>query len=234
MSSAKVLIVEDEENVLNTLTERLQQEGYQLFSAGTVTSAKQAITDSNPDLVLMDVTLPDGTGFDVATFLREKRPESALIFLTAHSNPEERIKGLELGAEDYVTKPFHLKELLLRIQNVLRRAKNIAHSSTEVILIGEAQVFLNKFIAIRDGIEHRLTHKECALIKLFLEKKGTVVSRDIILDQVWSLDEFPSPRTVDNFIVRLRRLIEKKPEDPRFLISIRGVGYQLNMENQNE
>ena len=229
-SSARILVIEDERNVASTLVERLEKEGFSVTWAQTAEEARQEISRTRFDLALVDVGLPDGSGFDVAAALRKKYPTTALIFLTAFANPEDRVHGLELGAEDYVVKPFNLKELLLRIHNGLKRARYLAAEAEGVndeINVGRAVIRFSKFEAEAEGQIHSLTHKETALLKLLIERKGKVVSRDEILDRVWSENEFPTSRTVDNFIMRLRRLIEKNPEDPMIIKSIRGVGYQL-------
>jgi len=228
--SSRILLVEDEKNLGSTLLERLQKEGFEAAWATSVTDARMEIQQRRFDLALMDVGLPDGSGFDVAAELRRVQPSTAIIFLTAFGSPEDRIRGLELGAEDYVVKPFHLKELILRIQNGLKRARYLAASlaeNTESVKVGKARIHFSKFEAEADGGIHSLTHKECALLRLLVDRRGRVVSRDEILNHVWSEDEFPSPRTVDNFIMRLRRLVEVNPEEPQVIKSIRGVGYQL-------
>ena len=141
------------------------------------------------------------------------------------------MRGLELGAEDYIVKPFHYKELLLRIENALRRAKLLASAESKYerpLLVGRARIDLKRMEATTDGEKVSLTHKECAVLTLLLEKQGAVLARDEILDRAWAPDEFPTPRTVDNFIVRLRRLIEPDPAEPQVIRSVRGVGYQLD------
>ncbi len=226
---ARILVVEDEKNVGSTLTERLTREG---FDVNWVMSCEDALIEIGArrfDLVLLDVGLPDGSGFDVARAIRQSNKATAVIFTTAFGSPEDRIKGLELGAEDYVVKPFHLKELLLRVQNGLKRARYLsAASGQEDTRVGKAIIRFSKFEAEVNGVVHSLTHKECALLKLLVDRRGHVVSRDEILNEIWSEDEFPSPRTVDNFILRLRRLVETDPDNPQAIRSIRGVGYQLN------
>ena len=227
--SSRILVVEDERNVGATLVERLQKE-FDVVWATTVDEAKSEVAVRKFDLAILDVGLPDGTGFDVAQTIRKGQPATAILFLTAFGNPEDRVKGLELGAEDYVVKPFHLKELLLRIRNSLKRAKYLSGSSEEgndTVTIGAAEIDFLKFEAQVEGRTHSLTHKELALLKLLYDRRGKVVSRDEILNHVWSEDEFPTPRTIDNFILRLRRLIERDPENPTVIRSVRGVGYQL-------
>lgn len=229
---ARILLLEDEKNVGATLVDRLCNEGFQVKWVQSFKDATHAVSEGQKfDLALLDVGLPDGSGFDVAAHLREIQPSTAMIFLTAFGNPEDRIRGLELGAEDYVVKPFHLQELILRIRNGLKRAQYLSstpESFSGGVLIGKARVYFERFEAETDGRIERLTHKEAALLKLMVERRGHVVSRDDILNHAWSEDEFPTPRTVDNFIMRLRRLVEPNPEKSEVIRSIRGIGYQLS------
>jgi two-component system alkaline phosphatase synthesis response regulator PhoP len=232
MSTAvRILVVEDEPNVGRTLTERLAAEGYNIEWAHNASEALTASSGPAFDLALLDVGLPDQSGFDLAATLRERHPRTAIVFLTAFGTPEDRVRGLELGAEDYIVKPFHYKELLLRIENALRRAKLLASAETRYerpLLVGRARIDLNRMEATAGDEKVSLTHKECAVLTLLLEKQGAVLARDEILDRAWAPDEFPTPRTVDNFIVRLRRLIEPDPAAPQVIRSVRGVGYQLD------
>ncbi|MGB8692495.1 MAG: response regulator transcription factor [Steroidobacteraceae bacterium] len=225
-----LLVVEDERNVGETLSERLQAAGYRVTLADSAARARQAWRSQTPQLALLDVGLPDGNGFALARELRAAAPQTAIIFLTAHGNPEERVRGLEIGADDYLTKPFHFRELLLRIQNCLKRAQDLANLPGEVrgtLRIGRALVDFERYSAEVAGEHHALTHKECAVLRLLASRVGKAVSRDEILDRAWSADEFPTSRTVDNFIVRLRRLVEDDAAEPRVIRSIRGVGYLL-------
>lgn len=226
---ARILVLEDEKNVGSTLTERLKQEGFDVTWSQTCEDARLQIHGRKFDLALLDVGLPDGTGFQVAEELRRQQRQAALIFLTAFGAPEDRVRGLELGAEDYIVKPFHLKELLLRVQNGLKRARYLAGSSEQDgVRIGRAVIHFSRFEAVVDGGQAQsLTHKECAVLRLLYDRRGKVVSRDELLAEAWSEDEFPGPRTVDNFVMRLRRLVESDPENPQTIKSIRGVGYQL-------
>ena len=234
MSAPTLLLVEDDPNVAGTLTARLTSEGYVITHAANVRAAHAALQQQKFTCAVLDVGLPDGDGFDVATHLREVSPGTAMLFLTAYGTPEDRIRGLELGADDYMTKPFAFRELLLRIQNMQRRAGAIAERSAATrspVRIGIATVDFDRFTAASGGIVHRLTHKECAVLKLLVEQSGKAVSRDEILSHAWAPDEFPTERTVDNFILRLRRLVERNPADPSTIRSIRGVGYQLETES---
>lgn len=230
----RILVLEDEKNVGATLVERLRKEGFEVAWATTLADARLEIGQRRFDLALLDVGLPDGSGFDAAEELRRSQPSTAIIFLTAYGAPEDRVRGLELGAEDYVVKPFHLKELLLRVRNGLKRAAYLGATPPEGgegegVRVGRARIHFARFEAEVDGQgqPQSLTHKECSLLRLLVERRGKVVSRDEILNHVWSENEFPTARTIDNFVMRLRRLVEEDPENPQVIKSVRGVGYQL-------
>lgn len=197
--------------------------------AASVAAARTALQQQRFQAAVLDVGLPDGNGFEVAKHLREVSPQTAMLFLTAHGTPEDRIHGLELGADDYMTKPFAFRELLLRVQNMLKRARDLQspQALSGPVRIGIAMVDFARFTAQSGATTHRLTHKECAVLQLLLEKSGKAVSRDEILNRAWAQDEFPTERTVDNFILRLRKLVERDPAHPQTIRSIRGVGYQL-------
>jgi DNA-binding response OmpR family regulator len=230
MSAIPLLLVEDDANVASTLASRLSGEGFEVTHAASVRAAREALQARRYAAAVLDVGLPDGDGFEVARLLREASPSTAMLFLTARGTPEDRIHGLELGADDYMTKPFAFRELLLRIQNMLKRAGELATRGAGLsgpVRIGIATVDFDRFSAESGGKLHRLTHKECAVLKLLLESAGRAVTRDEILTRAWAPDEFPTERTVDNFILRLRRLVEADPANPVTILSIRGVGYQL-------
>jgi DNA-binding response OmpR family regulator len=226
----QVLVVEDEKNVGSTLVERLKKEGFKVRWVSTVATALTEIHTYSFEMAILDVGLKDGSGFEIAAALRKVQPGTAVIFLTAFGNAEDRIRGLELGAEDYVVKPFHLKELILRMRNALKRAHFVSPKSVgleAVVQVGKAKVHFLRFEVEIDHRFYPLSHKEVALLKLLTDRRGQVVSRDEILNHAWSEDDFPTPRTVDNFIMRLRRLVEVNPEEPEVIKSIRGIGYQL-------
>jgi len=230
MSAIPLLLVEDDANVARTLAERLGAEGFAVTHAESVAAARAALARQHYAAAVLDVGLPDGDGFEVGRHLREVSPATAMLFLTAWGSPEDRIRGLELGADDYMTKPFAFRELLLRIHNMLKRAGEIAAPGATPqgpVRIGVATVDFERFTAASGGNTHRLTHKECAVLRLLLERAGRAVTRDEILARAWAQDEFPTERTVDNFILRLRRLVERDPANPSTIRSIRGVGYQL-------
>jgi len=234
--ATRVVVVEDEENLARMLCERLSSEGYSVRHAGTGEAAVATLRAGDTDLVLLDVGLPDISGFELAPKLRRLQPRAAFIFLTAYSSPDDRIRGLELGAEDYIGKPFHFRELVLRMRRVHERALDVTERSMKIggrLRIGVAMVDCARFELERDGVLHTLTHKECSVLQLLLDAAGEVVSRNQILDRAWSPDEYPTPRTVDNFILRLRKLIERDPQNPLAIRSIRGVGYRLTVDPED-
>ncbi len=228
-----LLLLEDEINVGSTVKDRLQIEGYQVFWAQSLAEAKTILLSHAISLALLDVQLPDGSGFDLGRLIRQKHPEVVMVFLTAAGTTEDRIHGLELGAEDYIVKPFHFKELLLRIQNASKRLKYIQEDAPQIgeIRIGRSIVHFKQYGIVNNGQKFNLSHKECALLKLLYEKRGEVVSRDEILNVVWSEDEYPTPRTIDNFILKLRKWIEPDPNNPTIIRSVRGVGYLIERES---
>ncbi len=226
-TARRLLVVEDEPNIGQTLVERLVRAGHEVVWSRSVAAARDELSRQRFDLALLDIGLGDGSGLSLAEIVRARFPGTAIIFLTAMGDPAHRIKGLEIGAEDYVVKPFHFQELLLRIENGLRRAR-FCESGLDRVRVGRAQVSFQNHEATVDGETTRLGQRETALLKLLVERRGAVVSRDFILDEVWSRDEYPTPRTVDNFILKLRRLVEVKPDEPTVIRSVRGVGYQLD------
>ncbi|MCP3999483.1 MAG: response regulator transcription factor [Gammaproteobacteria bacterium] len=222
-----ILFLEDEKNIGETLTERLKEEYSDVTWVTTVAEADAELTKRHFDLALLDISLPDGSGFDTAEQIRNTHPTTAVVFLTAMGTADDRIRGLELGAEDYVVKPFHLRELLLRIRNVLKRTQRLTNHTHSLVKIGSASINFERFTATVDNTTRTLTHKESLLLQILLEKCGQVVSRDEILDRVWPEGEFPSQRTVDNFIVKIRRLIDGANARKSCITSIRSIGYRL-------
>lgn len=246
ITKARVLLVEDEPNVGATLTELLQCENYHVQWVKTLAEAERAVfpngthksntLDGSPtfDLILLDIMLPDGSGFDFAQILRsESGINSSIIFLTALGSTDDKVRGLELGAEDYIVKPFHIKELRLRVRNTLKNRTALT-KGVQKIQIGKALIHFSQYQAEVDGKFYPLTQKECTLLRLLVDSVNIAVSRDEILNRVWSEDEFPTPRTIDNFIVKLRRLIEQHPDRPQHIRSVRGVGYQLTLQGTQQ
>lgn len=223
-----ILLVEDDPNLGATLSERLGAAGYRVAWARSLREARRELAIDAFALVVLDVALPDGSGFDLAAQLRTEWPSTGVLFLTAQGDPERRVQGLALGAEDYVVKPFHFQELLLRIENGLRRRRHL-EAVPDPLQVGPARVHFASLMVQRDGKRQAIGHREAALLRFMAARRGTVVTRDEILDEVWSRDEYPTPRTVDNFVLKLRRVLESDPEKPEILRTVWGVGYQLEI-----
>ncbi|MGB3947531.1 MAG: response regulator transcription factor [Bacteroidia bacterium] len=230
MTPKHILLVEDEEHLLKTIQLNLELEGYAVTPAITGTQALSVFKKEHFDLVVLDVMLPEMDGFDVCEAIRKENKQVAILFLTAKSSGEERVQGLKLGADDYLTKPFNLEELLLRVQILLKRNNNSSaiDTSPEIFTFANNQINFNTYEIIGvDGHKQEITKREIALLKLLIEKSGTVVSRDEILDKVWGTDVYPSSRTIDNYILAFRKYFEIKQKDPQHFHSIRGVGYKF-------
>ena len=229
MNTKHILLVEDEEHLLKTIQLNLELDGYAVTTAITGTEALKTFKKAHFDLVVLDVMLPEMDGFDVCEAIRKENTQVAVLFLTAKSSGEERIQGLKLGADDYLTKPFNLEELLLRVQILLKRNNTaITAPSADVYTFANNQINFNTFeIKGVEGQKQEITKREIALLKLLIDKAGTVVSREEILDKVWGTDVYPSSRTIDNYILAFRKYFEIKQKEPQHFHSIRGVGYKF-------
>lgn len=223
----KILIIEDEESLLNTLKLNLELESYIIETCSNGKDATDIIKTFNPDLILLDIMMPIISGIDVFKDARENRIDTPIIFLTAKNNVQDKIEGLKLGAEDYITKPFDLEELLLRISIVLKR--NIVKPiHSDVFKFKNFEINFSTFQIITvDGAEETLSKREMAFLKILVDNLNNVVSRDEILDKLWTKDENPSSRTIDNYILNFRKLFENNPKEPIHFISLRGVGYKF-------
>jgi two-component system alkaline phosphatase synthesis response regulator PhoP len=230
MSQKHILLVEDEEHLLKTIQLNLEMEGYAVTSAINGIEALKEFRKGTFDLILLDVMLPEMNGFDVCEEIRKENNRVPVIFLTAKGSSEDRIQGLKLGADDYLTKPFNLEELLLRVQIILRRsAPPLAQEkSIEKYSFANNEInFVTYNIIGVGGQKMQITKREIALLKLLTERKGEVVSREDILDAVWGKEAFPSSRTIDNYILAFRKYFEKNQKEPIHFHSIRGVGYKF-------
>lgn len=216
---SRLLLVEDDEPMGETLCERLELEGYEVVWAQNQKSAEKKLVEFKFDLVILDVGLPDGSGFELARIVR-KSSSVPFIFVTAMNTAEHRLEGYEIGAEEYIPKPFHLKELLIRIQHVLKN-----HGVKQEIRVGDRMIDFDARAIVGEGGEPEfLATRDFQLLKLLIESTPKVLSRDEILDRVWGEDQYPSHRTVDNAIVRLRQALG--PQGGKSIRSVRGVGYQ--------
>lgn len=227
MKPEGILIIEDEKNLGDTLQEYLEGIGHKCVLATNVQKGRELFNRKSPEIVLMDIGLPDGNGLDLAREFRNKRKDFFLIFLSALNDPETRVEGLEIGAEDYITKPFALKELVLRLERIVKFKALTAELPNE-ITHGPLKIWFGKF-EVKDALGHviSLSQKECAILELMYKNKGQAINRETIIEEVWGADKYPSNRTVDNYIVKLRKWAETDPNANIEIVSIRGVGYKL-------
>ena len=225
-----ILLVEDETSIREPLAEVLRSEGFETLVAGTVTEAlEQARRD--PDLVLLDVMLPDGSGFDVCRELRQTS-QVPIIMLTARGEEADRIVGLELGADDYVVKPFSAREVVARIRAVLRRTDTAAPVEAGPIEIGDLRLDPAKRVVTLNGEALELSRKEYDLLQLLMENAGSVVKRERVFEEVWDTQWFGSMKTLDVHVSGLRRKLGDDPSQPRFLHTVRGVGFRFASDDE--
>ncbi len=229
MSKKHILLVEDEENLLKTIRLNLELEGYEVSIARNGIEALNEFKKENFNLIILDVMLPELNGFDVCEQIRKENTKIPILFLTAKGSSSDKIQGLKLGADDYITKPFNLEELLLRVQILVKRGSPQIESdkSLESYSFGENKVNFITYEIIGINGKAEISKKEIALMKLLIERKGEVVSREEILDSVWGRDAYPSSRTIDNYILAFRKYFEKNQREPIHFHSIRGVGYKF-------
>lgn len=233
MSGARVLVVEDERHLAEGIAENLRAEGHAVEIAADGRAGLDRIRAGELDLVVLDVMLPELDGFAVCEAARREGHDVPVLFLTARGTADDRVKGLEAGGDDYLTKPFHLKELLLRVAAILRRRdwlEDARDAGRRVEFAGNAFDFRAWKGRSWDGREQELTQKEAMILETLAGREGEVVSREEILEAVWGYELYPSTRTVDNFIVRLRKRFERDPERPRHFHTVRGVGYRFTRD----
>ena len=223
----RILLVEDEINIKDVVTLNLELENYEVVSTESGKEALQLFDNQHFDLIILDVMLPDISGLQVCEVIRLKNKKIPVIIVSAKDTSSDRITGLKYGADDYLVKPFNLEELLIRVDKLISRAQPV---NTEIINeyhFGDNYVNLISYVAKGVQGEFQLTKREALLLKLFLERKNEVLSRQQILQVVWGYDVYPSTRTIDNFVLSLRKYFEVNPREPQFFHSVRGVGYQF-------
>jgi DNA-binding response OmpR family regulator len=223
----KILIIEDEPHIVLGLTDALEFEGFSVVSANRGRDGVNLARQEKPDAILLDLMLPDTNGFKVCEELRHWDAFVPIVMLTARGQEIDKIRGLDAGADDYVTKPFSVGELIARMRAILRRAGRPTGGAPETFQIADAEVNLTAHTLARHGVTHQLSFYEVELLRLLHEKAGQPVSRDEILQKIWGLEAAPSNRTVDNFIVKLRKKVEKAPDKPERILTVYGFGYKL-------
>lgn len=228
MSNYRILLVEDEEHLLEALKLNLELEGYHVTTSMDGKKALKLFKEERLNLVILDVMLPEIDGFKVAETIRLENSEVPILFLTAKNTSEDRVAGLKRGADDYLTKPFNLEELILRVGILVKRSlKGDDHKQLNSYKIGDKLINFNNYELVDDaGNVTSLTKKETMLLKLLIERKGEAVARETILETVWNYDVYPSTRTIDNFILSFRKYFENDSKNPKHFHSIRGVGYK--------
>ncbi|HKD14563.1 MAG TPA: response regulator transcription factor [Candidatus Angelobacter sp.] len=222
----KILIVEDEPNMVAGLRDNFEFEGYEVMSAYDGSEGLSRALSDSPDLVVLDVMMPKMSGLEVCKQLKAKRPSIPIIMLTARGQEVDKVVGLELGADDYVTKPFSIRELMARVKAVLRRSRALPKEEDRYSF-GDAEVDLRKCRVTRGGKEIEFSATEFELLKYFVCHSGEILSRDRLLEEVWGYDRYPTTRTVDAHLVRLRQKLEPNPEQPRFFLTVHGTGYRF-------
>ena len=232
---AQVLVVEDDPHLAAGVAENLRAEGYAVRLAADGETALRELAGSPCALIVLDVMLPGVDGFAVCRSLRERGDNTPVLFLTARGDPQDRMRGLESGGDDYLAKPFHLQEFLLRVRAILRRwdwYRSVSDTpATALLAFGGNEVDFRAFRARTwSGATEELTEKEAMILKVLAEHGGEIVSREDLLEKVWGYDVFPSTRTVDNFILRLRKRFERDPANPRHFLTVWGVGYRFLAE----
>jgi len=222
----KILIIEDERDMVTGLKFNLEARGYHVTAAYDGEAGRRKALDEQPDLVILDLMLPKKNGYEVCRCLKEESPAIPIIMLTAKSQEAEIVTGLELGADDYVTKPFGLLELLARIKAVLRRVKT-GTRIPETYHIGDLEINFRKYNALKRRKPLSLSPREFEILKYFIERRGEIVSREDLLNHVWGYETFPNTRTVDTHIAKLRQKIEDDPEQPTLIVTMHGIGYKF-------
>jgi two-component system alkaline phosphatase synthesis response regulator PhoP len=232
-----LLVVEDDPHLAAGVVENLRAEGYVVHHVGDGLEALEWLRRERCELVVLDVMLPGMDGLMMCRTIRKEGNNTPVLFLTARGDPQDRIHGLEAGGDDYLAKPFHLHEFLLRVRAILRRWEWYQNSSaspaTAVLRFGGNEVDFRAFRARSfNGVSQELTEKEAMILKVLAEKPGEIVSREDLLERVWGYDVFPSTRTVDNFILRLRKRFERDPTQPKHFLTVWGVGYRFLVEGE--
>jgi two-component system alkaline phosphatase synthesis response regulator PhoP len=223
----RILVIDDEPQMLLGLRDNLELEGYEVLTAADGEQGLALALGQRPDLLILDLMLPRKSGLDVCRELRALANSTPVVMLTARSQDTDKILGLELGADDYLTKPFSIAELLARVRAVLRRSPAAPAAAPDTCRIGDVEVDFRTHQAHRGPERLLLTSREFELLRYFVQHRGDVVTRDRILNEVWGYEEAPTTRTIDNFVAKLRQKIEMEPHQPTHLLTVHGVGYKF-------
>ena len=223
----RILVIEDEPDIVRGLRDALEFEGFEVQARGTGAEGLSLAMEWGPDAVLLDLMLPDDNGYRVCETLRQRDETVPIIILTAKAQESDKIRGLDAGADDYVTKPFSVAELIARINAIFRRQARMNTHADETFAIGTWTINARKHLMSKGRTSKRLTFYELEVLKLLRERADETVSRDELLEKVWGIQASPTSRTVDNFIVKLRKKVEIAPEKPKHILTVYGFGYKL-------
>ena len=222
----RILIVDDEKKLLRSLEDFFSTQGYEVLCAARGDEAVRIAMEKAPDLLILDIMLPDISGYDVCRQVKAKLPSARVIMLSAKGEEMDKVLGLELGADDYMTKPFGVRELLARVRTLTRRGESKPDEIARYD-IGDATIDLKGFQVVRGGKATPLTAMEAKIIRYLIAHRNDVVTREKLLDEIWGYDVYPTTRTVDNLILKLRKKIEKNHNTPRVLLTVYGAGYKF-------
>ena len=222
---SRVLIIEDDPSMLRGLTDVLRREGYEVYGVADGEAGFEWAKAKRPDLVVLDLMLPGMSGYEVCRKLRADADPPLIMMVTARGDEGDRVLGLDLGADDYVTKPFSLREFLARVRALLRRSRP-APPLPDQLRVDDVFVDFLRYEATKEGRPLEMTRREFQLLRALVSRPGEVISRSELLDQVWGLEAYPTTRTIDNHIAGLRTKLERDPANPRHLLTMRGVGYK--------
>lgn len=227
MPKQTILVVEDEDDIQELITYNLEKEGYRVRTVSTGEQALAEVQSREPDLILLDLMLPGMDGMEVCQRLKENSSKTPIIMLTARGSESDKVEGLETGADDYITKPFSLKELLARINAILRRTSVQQSRKIHEFSFGDVSISFDRYAAEKAGTPLELSPREYEMMRLFIELEGETVTREQFLEQVWGYTTFPNTRTVDNHVAKLRQKIEDDPESPQHIITVHRMGYKF-------
>lgn len=235
MTMKRILVVEDDASILRGLRDALVHEAFQVLTATDGEQGYESIVRERPDLVILDVMLPKMDGFELCRRARTEGVAIPILILTARGAEADRVKGLDIGADDYLSKPFSLPELMARVRALLRRVpQGPDRSGSDILVLGDVTIDFRRFEAAKAGRALGMSQKEFGILRHLMSKAGAVVTRDELLNAVWGYDRFPTTRTVDNHVALIRSKIETDPAQPRFLITVHGVGYKLLVSTPKE
>ncbi|UCE02828.1 MAG: response regulator transcription factor [Candidatus Latescibacterota bacterium] len=232
--TTRILVVEDDRAIVEGLTAALTLEGYEVESATDGRAGFESARRNDLALLILDIMLPGMSGLEITKRLRDDGRDVPIILLTARGEEDDRVLGLELGADDYVTKPFSVRELTARVRSILRRSRERGGKRSNTFRFGDVRVDFRRQEVTRAGERVEMSAREFRILRYFIEHAGEMLSREQLLNDIWGYDVFPTTRTVDNHIARLRKKVEEEPDSPRFIRTVRGAGYIFDPEAAEE